>query len=114
MKTVRTHEKNLRELPCCVSRLRPITLHHCHGGSIKQLGWHVGMGQRQNPYLQIPLHEKYHTGVFGIDGGLGVIRWEGGFGSQVSHLEWVIGQLGYDVFELAREWEIAKRGKGMR
>lgn len=111
--SVSAHEKSLRGLPCCVSRLRPVTLHHCHGGSIKLAGWHVGIAQKQNPYLQIPLHEKYHTGIFGIDGGMGVLRWERGFGTQVKHLQWVIDQLGYNVFELAKQWEEKHRSKSL-
>lgn len=80
-----------------------------------QLGWPVGMGQRQNPFLQIPLNAAYHTGDFGIDSGMGmwVDRWEETFGTQLSHLAWVEEQLGYDVMELAEEWEREHRGKSL-
>lgn len=109
--SVSKHEKNLRQLPCAVTRRTPVTLHHCHGGSIVDHGWAVGMSQRQNPYLQIPLHAEYHVGRFGIDYGYGVKSWERDFGTQWEHLEWVKDQLGYDIFQLAHEWEDQHRSK---
>ncbi len=74
---------------------------------MKDVGWHVGMGLRQNPFLQIPLLAKYHTGSFGIDAGVGVLSWERLFGTQVEWLEWVDDHLAYPVsiFELARNLE---------
>lgn len=110
--SVSTHERALRELPCAVSGRRPVSLHHCHGGSIKLLRWHVGMGQRQNPFLQIPLvPELHYAGPEAIDGGIGVQSWEARWGTQVEHLEWVAEQLGYDILALARVWEKTHRGK---
>lgn len=108
---VTEHEKNLRSLRCAVSRNPSVTLHHCHGGSLKEHGWHVGMGQKQNPYLQIPLHTLYHTGDFGIDSGLGVITWEKRYGTQWEHLQWVNDQLHYDIFQLAGKWEAEHRSR---
>lgn len=105
------HERRLRQLPCMVSCRHPVTLHHCHGGSIKDAGWHVGMGQKQNPYLQIPLHAEFHVGAHGIDYGVGVQSWEATFGDQHSMLLAVSEALGYDVFEAARTWEEEHRGK---
>jgi hypothetical protein len=84
--------------------LRPVTLHHCHGGTVKALGWHVGIAQKQNPYLQIPLHARYHVGPFGIDSSLGLVTWERNFGTQVEHLEWVCVETGHDVWEYALAW----------
>jgi hypothetical protein len=69
------------------------------------VGWPVGMGQRQNPYLQIPLHEKYHTGSFGIDAGVGVTSWESQLGTQVALLDETEELLGYDIWDLARAHE---------
>lgn len=91
--------------------MKPVTLHHCHGGSIQEEGWAVGMGQRQNPFLQIPLHETFHTGEHGIDSGTGVLTWERRWGRQVDHLAWVSWQLGYDVFVHAAVWEKQNRAK---
>lgn len=107
--SVTQHEKNLRELRCCVTRYPYVTLHHCHGASMKDHGWHVGMGQKQNPFLQIPLKDIYHVGDLGIDSGYGVRRWEKHYGTQWEHLEWVNDQLDYDIFEQAKRWEEENR-----
>jgi len=111
--SVSEHERRLRELPCIVSERRPVTLHHCHGGSLKGLGWHVGMAQRQNPFLQIPLHAEFHIGSRGIDSGTGVVTWENRYGSQLDHLREVDQILSYEesIFVLARRWEFEHRSK---
>lgn len=110
--SITVHERRLRELPCAVSGRKPVSLHHCHGGSLKLLRWHVGVGQRQNPFLQIPLAPELHYfGPEAIDGGIGVRSWEAKYGTQVEHLEWVAGQLGYDILALARVWEQTHRSK---
>lgn len=108
MVAVSKHEKNLRGLRCCVSRNPFITLHHCHGGSMKQMGWHVGVGQKQNPFLQIPLSWMYHIGDHGIDR-IGVKTWEEQYGRQWDKLIWVNDQLPYNIFEQAVRWETANR-----
>ena len=108
---VSRHEKALRQMRCVVSRNPIVTLHHCHGGSLKENRWHVGMGQKQNPFLQIPLHHHYHTGNMGIDSGVGVVTWEQTFGTQMEHLEWVNEQLEYDIYEEAVMWANAHRAK---
>lgn len=86
--------------------MTPVTLHHCHGGSMKDAGWHVGVAQKQNPFLQIPLHARFHVGDRGVDYGVGVLTWEARYGTQIELLHWVDEQLGYplSVFELAKEW----------
>jgi hypothetical protein len=102
--SVAEHERRLRELPCAVSGGKA-SLHHAHGGSMKLLRWHVGMGQRQNPFLQIPLAPSLHyAGRDAIDGSIGVESWEAKYGTQVEHLGWVAEQLGYDIFALAHAW----------
>lgn len=110
---VSRHEKYLRELRCAVSRSIWVTLHHCHGGSMKLYGWHVGIGQKQNPFLQIPLSIEYHTGNNGIDSGYGVKNWERDWGTQVEHLQWVNEQLPYDLFWMAEVWERKNRSTGI-
>lgn len=111
MVSVTEHERRLRQLPCAVSGGKA-SLHHCHGGSMKLLRWHVGMGQRQNPFLQIPLAANLHyAGRDAIDGSIGVESWETKYGTQVEHLEWVAEQIGYDILALARVWETRHRGK---
>ncbi len=108
---VTKHEKALRQMRCVVSHNPSVTLHHCHGGSLKEDRWHVGMGQKQNPFLQIPLHNHYHTGNMGIDSGYGVVSWERVFGTQVEHLNCVNEQLDYDIYEEALKWENVHRAK---
>ncbi len=105
---VSRHEKNLRQLKCVVSHRTPVTLHHCHGGSMKERFPNPGMAQKACPYLQIPLHANYHIGEFGIDSGMGVTgwvdEWERTFGQQIDHLTEVSGLLGYDVIRSAKLW----------
>lgn len=72
---------------------------------MKEMGWHVGVGQKQNPFLQIPLQDKYHIGDCGIDSGYGVESWEADFGRQWDHLLWVNDQLGHNIFAEAVKWE---------
>ena len=78
---------------------------------MKEAGWHVGMGQKQNPFLQIPLHSHYHVGGCGIDAGYGVERWEEHFGRQWDHLIEVNNKLPYNLFAEAVRWEEEHRGK---
>jgi hypothetical protein len=78
---------------------------------MKQLGWHVGVGQKQNPFLQIPLKAEYHVGDMGIDSGMGVETWEERFGTQWDHLTWVNDQLGHNIFAEAVKWEEKHRKK---
>ena len=107
----RKHEQLVRQLPCAVSRRTPVTIHHTHGGSVKDRGWHVGVAQRQNPFLVIPLHFDFHVGDYGIDAGVGVQSWEAEWGTQISMLEWVDEQMkelfNYpaSIFELARAYQ---------
>jgi len=71
---------------------------------MKDYGWPVGMGQKQNPFLQIPLSFMYHTGDYGVDR-IGVETWEQQYGKQWDKLRWVNDQLPYDIFDQARRWE---------
>lgn len=104
---VSDHEKRLRKLACCVTGAKPVTLHHCRGGSIAQsLFGGPGVGQKQNPALQIPLHAELHVGRHRIDGALngGVQSWEVSHGSQVEHLSSTSRLLQYSVWTLAWQW----------
>lgn len=82
---------------------RPIvTLHHCHGGSMRQFGQLRGFGQKVSDYLVIPIHADYHIGQYGCDSGMGIETWETRFGTQVEMLIEVSELLEYDVFKLAK------------
>jgi len=105
--SVSKHEKNLRQIRCVVSHRSPVTLHHCHSGSMCDLGPEFpnpGWAQRQNPFLQIPLVALYHVGNAGIDGSIGVVTWERTFGSQLDFLHEINGKLPYDIWNEARQW----------
>lgn len=105
---VSRHESNLRRLRCVVSGATyGITLHHAHGGSMLMLDapfHNPGMGERSNPFFQIPIHEQYHVGEYGIDAGLGVDEWEMLFGTQLSFLHTVDAQLSYNIWQQAEMW----------
>ena len=71
------------------------------------LGPHLpnpGMGERANPFYQIPIMLEYHTGTRGIDGSFGVESWECLYGTQVEFLGEVNDQLEYDLWEQAKLW----------
>lgn len=101
-KAIKAHEALLRQLPCVVTGRTPVTLHHCHGGSMKEAGFHVGMGEKASDWLQIPIHADLHVGPMGIDGGFGVKAWEELNGRQIDHLGAVSKKLGYNVIERAK------------
>lgn len=63
-----------------------------------------GMGERNNPFLQIPLFIDYHVGPRGIDGSLGVDTWEAMYGHQLDFLAEVNMQLPYSLWEQAKLW----------
>lgn len=103
--SVSRHEKNLRQLRCVVTASHPVTLHHCHGGSMLYLeGDNPGMGEKNNPFFQIPIILEYHTGIRGIDGSLGVDSWEALYDNQVNLLDEVNDLLEYDLWEQAKLW----------
>jgi len=105
--SVTGHEKKLRLLECCVSGTRPVTLHHCRGGSMATNPFGTpGAGQRQNDGLQIPLSVNLHYGQQGIDGRIkgGVKSWEAMYGLQVSYLASTSRLLQYSVWTLAWSW----------
>ncbi len=108
------HGRNLRELRCVISAGHPVTLHHCHGGSMLDMiggsGNTRGTSQKTNPFYQIPIIMKYHTGEWGIDTGMGVAAWEEQFGKQLDFLQEVNGLLSYDIFIQAGMWWAEQRG----
>ena len=97
---IKKHWNRLFEMGCVISGVPP-TIHHCHGGSLRELGIHKGLGQKTSDWLCIPLAVKYHTGDVGIDGALGVVEWERRFGTQVGHLDDVCRELGINVWKRA-------------
>jgi hypothetical protein len=98
--TVREHWDRVAALGCLLSGASSPTLHHCHGGSMREIGVHKGLGQKTSDFLVIPLAPRFHTGDLGIDV-IPVWEWERQFGTQVAHLDELCETLGYDVWELA-------------
>lgn len=112
-KTIKQHHDNVRSLRCVVTGNPYITLHHCHGGSMKDAGYHSGGKQRGvGEALVIPLKADFHVGDEGVDYGVGVQTWELWYGTQIDHLRDVSEQLGYDLFELHRLWQAEPPRKG--
>lgn len=94
------------EIGCLISGETPATIHHCHGGSMKIRGIHVGIGMKSSDWLVIPLAARFHTGEFGIDSGMGKIKgvkeWEKAFGNQADFIDMLSARLKIDLWEKAR------------
>lgn len=105
MISVTQHNKRLKQLPCIVTeRTIGLSCHHCHGGSIRDLGFHRGGSQKTNDYLQIPLCWELHLGPMNPEA-IGILTWESTVATQVELLNQVSELLGYDVIEYARDYE---------
>lgn len=78
-----------------------LTIHHCHSGSIAQLGIHRGWSQKPSDWLAVCLPAKLHTGKMGIDTGYGVEKWERDFMTQENLLIWTSKKLGINLFKKA-------------
>lgn len=100
MPAIRYHWDWIGRQPCCVCHGGPTTIHHCHGGSIAEAGLHKGLGQKTSDWLVIPLCPDHHVGRHGIDGAMGVKRWEAAYGSQLEHLRQTCSGLPYDPMAL--------------
>lgn len=98
--TIREHWDRVAKQGCILSGAAHPTLHHCHGGSLREIGVHKGFGMKTSDFLVIPLAPRFHTGEFGVDV-IPVWEWERRFGSQVQHLDDLCRELGYSVWELA-------------
>lgn len=92
-------------MPCVVTCRSPVTLHHCHGGSLTEEYPHLARGksQKTSDWLVIPIHADLHYGNHGIDSGVGVLTWEMKWGRQTDYLRRVIEETGVDVFMRAEE-----------
>lgn len=79
----------------------PATIHHVHGESIVDRHVTRGGGQKTSHWLVIPLCPRHHTGVDGIDAGMGVYAWERKYGPQAVMVDQVGAQLGLDPWAKA-------------
>lgn len=97
---IERHFEDVQDLGCLVCGQFAV-IHHCMGGSIKDLGFHKGMGQKNNDWLVIPLCPRHHNGDEGLHT-IGVLSWEERFGTQADFLGEVSNLLGLDVFGTAK------------
>lgn len=98
----------LTKMGCVVTRSTlGVTIHHCHGGSMKERGFHREEGRKTSNWLVIPLYSFLHTGPDGIDGfpRMPVVQWEAKHGRQADYIDRIIQVTGIDVWELARDEE---------
>lgn len=109
-KEIKDHWGRVIKLGCIVTFSDQATIHHVHGGSIRdRFGSKAmpGTAQKQNDWLVIPLHPSLHTGQNGIDNGMGtnVASWERKWGPQAAFLDRVRDMIrsrhGYDIYEKA-------------
>lgn len=95
----------IAQMPCMVCQSYPVTLHHCTGGSMAEVGMMRGTSQKMSDWLVIPLHRRYHLDEFGIDSGdvyWGVTdNWEATFGTQREMLTKLCIDLQVNLFRLA-------------
>lgn len=96
---VRRHWDRVAAMGCIVTG-GPATIHHAHGGSLKDRGFHRSTGRKTSDWLVIPLAYVLHVGDQGIDR-IGVLVWEGKYGKQADMLDLVAQRLGVDVWALA-------------
>jgi hypothetical protein len=96
---IRRHWDRLREMGCIVTGRPDPTIHHCHGGSMRDLGIQKGIGLKTSDWLVIPLAAELHSiGPNAIDGAMGVKDWEYLYGSQVEYIDEVCRRIGIDVW----------------
>jgi len=99
---IKRHWDRVADLGCIVCLAKPATIHHCHGGSLKEIGLHRAVGRKTSDWLVIPLCVVHHVGKYGADSTV-VVRWERRYWTQVELLGWVSERLGIDVIAKARE-----------
>ena len=105
---VSRHEHYLRLIACAVCQTdQDIELHHCHGGSMKEIRAVKGTALKTNPFFQLPLCFKHHR-MYDPEA-MGVETWEAKFGRQLDHLALLEPLLGYSVFIEAGKWAADNR-----
>lgn len=100
---VKRHWSRVADIGCIVSRSRDrVTIHHCHGGSMRDAGVSRVFGRKNSDWLVIPLTADLHVGNNGIDQmGHTVRSWEEKYGRQDDHLDEVCRRLGVNVWKKA-------------
>lgn len=78
------HLSRIAALPCSVSGMRPVQVHHLRSG--------MGMGMKNSHFRTIPLHYDYHQGAKGFHT-IGSKTWEAKNGSEERHWEKTMARL---------------------
>lgn len=86
----------------CIVTGGPATIHHAHGASMKERGFHRAIGRKVSDWLVIPLAFELHIGDEGIDR-IGVLRWEMKYGKQADMIDLLCQRLGVDLWQKARD-----------
>lgn len=96
---IKKHWSNVNDLGCIITGNPFCELHHCFGGSMRDIGIHKGMGQKVSDWLVIPLSAELHRGKDGVHSG--VLTFEKIFSTQYQFLCDVSDMLDVDVFKKA-------------
>lgn len=105
---VRRHWDRLSQHGCIVTgSTQDVTIHHCHGGSMRERGFTRTFGRKTSDWLVIPLCARLHVGPYGIDGfpRPSVEEWEARYGKQADYLDRIVELFNVDVWKLARAEE---------
>lgn len=108
---IKRHWEKVSELGCLITGRTDAVIHHCMGGSMKENGYHKGMGQKPSDWLVIPLSPVLHNGDLGIHT-IGVLTWENNYGKQFDFLKRVSDETGVNIFEKCIN-ENDRRGKSI-
>ena len=112
-KIIQLHWDRVLELGCLVTRTPYIpdiegdcrvTLHHPHGGSMRERGVHRSKGRKVSDLLVVPIIYRIHLGPGGIDGypRPTVEAWEREHRPQADMVDEVCEAIGADLWALAR------------
>ena len=103
---IKRHWDRVAALGCMVTGDKHnVTIHHCHGGSMKLRQVHRSAGRKTSDWLVIGLHHDLHLAPgIGIDASVrrpSVWEWEAVNGDQAVMLDRVGALLGLDLWALA-------------
>lgn len=112
---LKRHWDRVAALGCLVTRqFHDVTLHHAHGGSLCERGFHRSAGRKTSDWLVVPIVRILHVGpakpkfgLYPIDGAdrIPVEEWEDRYRDQADMLDEVAATLGVDVWAKARAEE---------
>lgn len=101
MAQIKDHFNRVAALGCVVCG-QAAEIHHATGGSMLSRGVSRGLSQKVSDWLVIGLCANHHRGAQGIHT-LSVADWEGLYGEQAVHLDYVADVLAVEVWSLAKQ-----------